>query len=87
MPCDTTRLPGGGYAIICGRRSKPKACVCCGRPSSKLCDFPLTGAKEGSTCDRALCANCAVHRAPDTDYCPTHGRMIDSSAASKPEVR
>ena len=85
MPCDKFNLPGGGYAIVCtrggyaivctrGKSSKP--CVNCGKHGSKLCDYPLTGAKKGSTCDRSLCERCAVHQEPDLDFCPTHARML-----------
>jgi len=75
MPCEVR-----GNAIICSRRSAPKRCEFCGRPGGKLCDYKLTGAKEGKTCDRSLCAKCAVHVHPDTDYCPTHARMLGVEA-------
>lgn len=75
MVCKTMNLPGGGFAIVCGL-PKPKACIHCGKPSSKLCDFPLTGAKVGSTCDRPLCIRCATHVDPDTDYCQQHARIV-----------
>lgn len=73
MPCDHVALPGGGYAIVC-RRDRRKPCIVCGRPSSKLCDFPLTGGKAGKTCDRPLCVRCAVHVGTDSDFCPSHPR-------------
>jgi len=76
MHCSHFNLPGGGTAIICGR-DRLKACAVCGLPSAKLCDFPLTGVKAGKTCDRPVCEKCAVHSEPDTDYCPTHARMIE----------
>ncbi len=82
MPCNPIKLPGGGSAIICSRGPRRKPCCHCGRPSDKLCDFPLTGAKAGSTCDRPVCENHAIHREPDTDYCPTHGRMVEEKEAS-----
>ncbi len=78
MPCNHIKLPGGASAIICTRRGPAKRCCSCGGPSSKLCDFPLTGAKAGATCDRPVCQSCAVHRDPDIDYCPTHGRIIEA---------
>jgi hypothetical protein len=49
----------------------------------KLCDFPLTGSKQGKTCDRSVCSKCAVHRDPDTDYCPPHGRLIEAREAQE----
>ncbi len=75
MPCNTVDIGGGSYAIVCRRGNRPKPCSICGRPGSKLCDFPLTGPKAGKTCDRSLCAKCAVNVGPELDYCPTHGRM------------
>ena len=38
MPCRTVNLPGGGYAIVCGRGERPKQCCICGRAGGKLCD-------------------------------------------------
>ena len=73
------KLPGGGYAIVCTRGGQ-KRCVC-GRPSEKLCDFPLTGAKYGKTCDRPLCRFCAVHSEPDTDYCQPHATLLEKRKA------
>lgn len=70
--------PSGPVQIfICRRgRHRPAPCVVCGKESSKLCDFPLRGAKAGKTCDRALCARCAVNQpGKDRDFCPTHAGM------------
>ena len=76
MPCRTVSLPGGGYAIVCGGHGpRQKPCVYCGKPSSKLCDFPIEGAK-GETCDRPLCERCAVHvEGKDEDYCHAHAKL------------
>jgi len=39
--CDHVKLPHGSTAIICGlRRKKAAPCEFCGRPSTKLCDWP-----------------------------------------------
>ena len=85
MPCRTVSLPEGGYAIICGRGSRPKPCSICGRPHRKLCDFPLTGEKDGKTCDRPLCERCAVHPDPakDLDYCPAHARLMEKGDSKR----
>lgn len=56
----------------------------CGSASSKLCDFPLKGAKAGKTCDRRICGRCAVVMGPNKDYCPAHAR---SKPEEKPMVR
>lgn len=87
MPCDHVDLPGGGHAIICGRRAPVKRCVHCGRPSSRLCDYPLTGAKAGKTCDRPICAGCTTHIPPDTDYCRTHAELIEREGKTLAEVQ
>lgn len=85
MPCDHVDLPGGGYAIVCRGRQPQKRCVHCGRPSSKLCDFPLRGAKTGKTCDRPICKRCAQHVPPDTDYCKTHADLMEREAMTPAE--
>ena len=71
MPCRVS-----GNVIICSRNERSKPCVSCGRPSSKLCDYPLRGANVGQTCDRAICVKCTVHQEPDFDFCPTHAAML-----------
>jgi hypothetical protein len=71
MPC---RIAGN--AILCSRTAE-KRCIYCGRPSSKLCDFRLTGAKAGNTCDAPMCANCTTSGGPDVDYCRPHAKMIN----------
>lgn len=79
MPCRTIDLGNGAYAIACTRGRNPKPCCSCGRPSSKLCDFPLKGNTTGQTCDRPICEKCAKHVPPDTDYCPTHAQMQEAN--------
>ncbi len=76
MPCNDVKLPNGGYAIVCTRGKRPIICAVCKRRGSKLCDFPLTGAKSGKTCDRPLCDRCAVSGGKEIDYCPTHAAML-----------
>lgn len=75
MPCQPISGPGGMTGFICSRGPRAKPCCICGKPSSRLCDFPLRGAKAGRTCDRPLCAGCAVHVGPDRDLCPAHAGM------------
>jgi hypothetical protein len=76
MTCETVKLPGGITAIVCGRgRKKPKPCICCGKPSTKLCDFRTgerTHAQGWITCDKPLCDACAVRGGTNIDYCPDH---------------
>lgn len=80
MPCNPVDLGGGAFAIACTRGRRPIICVHCGRPGNRLCDFPLTGAKAGKTCDRPLCAKCAVRRKPGIDYCQVHAGMVEECA-------
>ncbi len=42
-----------------------------------LCDWKLTGPKEGKTCDAFVCRDCARNVGPDKDLCPAHGRLWD----------
>jgi hypothetical protein len=65
-----------GNAIICGRGSRKKLGKCqeCWVvEATVLCDGPvrLKGARPG-TCDKPLCRGCAMHVAPDRDYCKSH---------------
>src|SRR6266404_2980040 len=63
MKCERVNLGDGTVAIICSRGQRRTRCSTpgCNRQASKLCDFPLAGAKAGKTCDRGLCASCAVN--------------------------
>jgi RNA polymerase subunit RPABC4/transcription elongation factor Spt4 len=74
MPCYSFKI-GNATGFICMGGPRRKACVHCGRLSDKLCDFPLSGAKAGQTCDRPICTHCATHIPPDTDYCRQHAEM------------
>lgn len=73
------------FGFVCGR-GRVRRCSTCGRPSTKLCDWPLTG-KPAKTCDRPICTNCARHIEPDTDYCPAHARLLDAREKSASERR
>lgn len=63
-----------GFACSPGRR-REKKCHYCRRSSDKLCDFKLNS---GRTCDRRICANCAVHLEPDTDICKSHNEDLSA---------
>jgi hypothetical protein len=60
MTCETARPKGGGVAIVCSPRLKPRRCQIrgCTAAARYQCDFPTA---KGKTCDRYLCA---THRAP-----------------------
>lgn len=71
MPCRVIPFPGGGAAIICGGRKRPK-CRWCENPSTKLCDFPVFGEGRKKTCSAPVCQGHHQHRGPDYDVCPDH---------------
>lgn len=79
MAC--TFLPGG--VIVCtrgARRAEPCQEPGCTESSVALCDWPLTGERSGSTCDRRMCAR---HRTPvgkNRDYCGAHARAAKEPA-------
>lgn len=56
MPCETKAVPGGGFAIVCSRGRRSAPCLYCGKPSSRLCDYPTAGAvappSTPRTCDK-----------------------------------
>mgnify|MGYP001566962773 CR=1 FL=1 len=88
MGCRTTKVfIEGKYVpvIVCSRMAPAKNCVVCHTQYNiKLCDYPLTGDKQGQTCDRPVCGTHAVHQDPDTDYCPSHARVLAVSQQQQP---
>jgi len=58
MTCESIPMKNG-VIFMCSRGSRKKPRCKCGSLAVKLCDYPLRGAKSGSTCDRPLCARCA----------------------------
>ena len=79
MPCKVVRLPDGTTAIVRMAKERPRTCSACRKKAhnSKLCDFVI-GYADGKprTCDAVLCASCATHKEPDTDYCPKHAAAV-----------
>lgn len=72
MVCARVALPGGGHAIVCGPRQRPKACVGCGKKTADLlCDWKVPARLSG-TCDAPICKRCSHVPAPDKDLCPDH---------------
>jgi hypothetical protein len=77
MGCVNISIPGKDgeppvRAIICGvRRPKSKPCWVshCGKPNTKLCDWPVG---DGKTCDAPICDKHATNVGPDRDVCPLH---------------
>ena len=83
-------------------RPKPPPCYKCGRPSTCLCDHRAMEAHYSTddyghklkkiwvpdlnTCDRPMCADCATHIDPDTDYCEFHSDEIAITRSTKAET-
>lgn len=67
MLCEVVDLGDGRRAILCGVRRRPlqMCAVCRTRPSERLCDGRVG---RGRTCDKPLCATCAISRGK-RDYC------------------
>lgn len=67
--------------FICGKPLKSKSKIWCSTAgceqllgaSPTLCTFKLGGRLEGTTCDRALCAGCAL----SSNTCPPHQRLLE----------
>ena len=89
MTCTILPLSGGGFAIVCsrGRRSKPAPCSAhgCSKPHEFLCDYPLTGAKEGRTCSKRLCSGHRRSMSEGVDYCEAHHLRTIAESTSRPE--
>ena len=64
---------GKQIGIACSR-GPVKSCKC-GRRSTKLCDYPLRGKKQGKTCDAPLCDRCATSVGKNLDYCCVHAEI------------
>ena len=90
MPCRSIPIEGGQLIVCGGRGRKGRACKFCGDqlgPTEILCDWKLTGAKAGQTCDAPMCRRCAAAVGEDKDLCPPHKRAWDKdprNPANKP---
>ena len=98
MSCKELRSKDGELVMFtCSRGTEGlDYCDTCGRPATKMCGFPLVGAKKGRACDRKLCDGCATEirtdRLPalfreamqDVDtltVCQVHHRFVTSKEA------
>lgn len=70
MPCTPFTLPDGSRGIICTRTRQHTMRCACGNIASIQCDAPTR--RRSGTCDRHLCAGCAVEVGPDLHRCPAH---------------
>jgi hypothetical protein len=68
----TLKLPGGGFARICGSKPMVACRACEAAVSAYLCDYPVS---QGRTCDMPLCGGCRVPQSPGRDFCPRHGQQ------------
>ena len=86
MTCEHVPVPGGGFAIVCGRFPRRQRCNC-GAPATLFCDWILREgeqprSKKSKTCDAPLCANCTLSPAPEKDLCPEHARAFEAWKAA-----
>lgn len=75
MPCVPFQTKDGLRGIACTGRRGRRRCnnSPCIRWATLECDYP-DGKRKSGTCDKPLCAECAVHFGEDTDFCPSHSR-------------
>ena len=82
MTCEHVPIPGGGFAIVCGRASKRERCKC-GAPATLLCDWiwqegERPRARRSKTCDAPLCSACTMSPAREKDLCPEHAHAFQA---------
>ena len=82
--CARVKLPGGGFAIVCGSAERAPRCKFCALPyaagtATLLCDAIVGRTLGGSpiTCDRPVCASCAKEIGPNKHLCPAHKESIN----------
>ncbi len=76
MPCIPFQTKDGATGIICtGRRGRRRCSTCKNAWTSLECDYPMPDHKSG-TCDKPLCARCAVSIGPNVDHCPHHPKEL-----------
>lgn len=82
MACNEIRRDGGGVVGFACTRGRSRA-RCqepgCTREHDVLCDFPLTGAATGRTCDRKCCRGPAKSAGKDRNYCLAHARAEEAT--------
>lgn len=74
MSCKVLHNEGGVLVIVCNRGASNKRCKWCGGKATRLCDYPLTGAKR-ATCSIPMCDKCARPIGDGIDYCRVHAEM------------
>lgn len=81
MPCQPFTLPNGARGVLCTRSRRPRCA--CGQPATLQCDAPTK--RKSGTCDRHLCAACAVEVGPDKHLCPGHATSGFATANEAPQ--
>ena len=82
MPCTPFTLPGGVRGYVCTRGPRPRCA--CGQPATLQCDAPTK--RKSGTCDRHLCAGCAVEVGVDRHLCPGHATSGFATANEAPKT-
>jgi hypothetical protein len=89
VTCSNVTLPGGGFAIVCAARGRPKRCAC-GRPATLLCDWKVPTKRSG-TCDKPICSGCSTNPEAngrinfDKDLCPAHAAEFETWRSKRDE--
>lgn len=78
MACEHVTMPAGGRAIVCSSRQRCD----CGRNSTLLCDWIVSGKKSG-TCDKPICRWCTTSPAAGKDLCRAHARAYTDWLAER----
>ena len=81
MACDKVEIDGLGVVILCNRGRRGKRCQQpnCRNDATLQCDYPLSGAKAGKTCDRYVCRSHAKPISKGVDYCVPHA-LVDATS-------
>lgn len=72
MGCETIPTDNG-IIIMCGHGRPAKLRCNCGHVATLVCDYPSTDHPQNLlSCDKPLCANCAVRMADEIQFCSDH---------------
>ncbi len=86
MTCEMIRDSDGNHCFFCTSEDLTEVRCACGNLSTHQCDFPMSGRREGQTCDRYICPHCATEVEgvrqmvggfyETFDLCPVHARVM-----------
>lgn len=74
MSCEHVVLVGGGTAIVCSRRARPRGCKWCGLGAVFACDAQRGNGSR--TCSAPMRARHATEVGPATHHCPEHRAVL-----------